>query len=45
MANGYGGGSGEGVVMAGGARLVGIGNDDDLRGWVNGGGRLILYAD
>ncbi|KAM0753152.1 hypothetical protein T439DRAFT_191560 [Meredithblackwellia eburnea MCA 4105] len=33
------------VVMAGGARLIGIESDDDLERWIRGGTRLVLYAD
>ncbi|GAA5943828.1 phosphatidylinositol-3-phosphate-binding protein BEM1 [Sporobolomyces koalae] len=33
------------IVMAGGARLIGIDTDDDLERWVRSGARLVLYAD
>ncbi|SCZ88675.1 BZ3500_MvSof-1268-A1-R1_Chr2-1g04564 [Microbotryum saponariae] len=33
------------VVMAGGARLVGLETDDELERWVRSGSRLVLYAD
>ncbi|GAA5854975.1 hypothetical protein JCM5353_007586 [Sporobolomyces roseus] len=33
------------VVMAGGARLIGLENDEDLERWVRSGARLVLYAD
>ncbi|KAK4054387.1 bud emergence protein 1 [Microbotryomycetes sp. JL201] len=37
--------SGAHVVMAGGARLVGIETDLDLERWIRSGARLVLYAD
>ncbi|ORY64637.1 hypothetical protein BCR35DRAFT_334723 [Leucosporidium creatinivorum] len=37
--------SGAQVVMAGGARLVGVETDEDLERWIRGGSRLVLYAD
>ncbi|GAA5828816.1 hypothetical protein JCM11251_005884 [Rhodosporidiobolus azoricus] len=33
------------VVMAGGARLISIEDDEDLERWVRSGARLVLYAD
>ncbi|GAA5975465.1 hypothetical protein JCM11641_004273 [Rhodosporidiobolus odoratus] len=33
------------VVMAGGARLIRIEDDEDLERWVRSGARLVLYAD
>ncbi|GAA5879983.1 hypothetical protein JCM16303_004426 [Sporobolomyces ruberrimus] len=33
------------IVMAGGARLIGLENDEDLERWVRSGARLVLYAD
>ncbi|GAA6063034.1 hypothetical protein JCM10212_001013 [Sporobolomyces blumeae] len=33
------------AVMAGGARLIGLENDQDLERWVRSGARLVLYAD
>ncbi|GAA5912706.1 hypothetical protein JCM5296_003370 [Sporobolomyces johnsonii] len=43
-ASGPPGGGGQ-VVMAGGARLIGINTDEDLERWVRSGLRLVLYAD
>lgn len=34
--------SGAQVVMAGGARLVGVETDEDLERWIRGGSRLVL---
>ncbi|GAA5854400.1 hypothetical protein JCM8547_001809 [Rhodosporidiobolus lusitaniae] len=39
----YGGGGQ--AIMAGGARLIGIEDDEDLERWVRSGARLVLYAD
>lgn len=36
--------SGAQVVMAGGARLVGVENDEDLERWIRGGSRLVLVS-
>ena len=36
--------SGAQVVMAGGARLVGVENDEDLERWIRGGARLVLVS-
>lgn len=32
------------VVMAGGARLIGIDSDSDLERWIRGGTRLVLVS-
>jgi len=32
------------VVMAGGARLIGLENDEDLERWVRSGARLVLVS-
>lgn len=32
------------VVMAGGARLVSVENDDDLDAWIRSGARLVLVS-
>ncbi|KAM0791467.1 hypothetical protein ACM66B_005920 [Microbotryomycetes sp. NB124-2] len=37
--------TGSHVVMAGGARLVGIETDLELERWIRSGARLVLYAD
>jgi CBS domain-containing protein len=36
--------SGAQVVMAGGARLVGVETDEDLERWIRGGSRLVLVS-
>lgn len=36
--------SGAHVVMAGGARLVGVANDEDLERWIRSGARLVLVS-
>ncbi|BGP24924.1 budemergence protein 1 [Rhodotorula toruloides] len=37
--------AGSQVVMAGGARLIMLENDEDLERWVRSGAKLVLYAD
>ncbi|GAA6028223.1 hypothetical protein JCM8097_006925 [Rhodosporidiobolus ruineniae] len=37
--------SGGQVIMAGGAKLISLEDDDDLERWVRSGARLVLYAD